>query len=218
MIFSAPPRRRFLAGLAAFAALAGSPSRARAGAQPPRPAPLSPQDRTDLQRIETYLNSIHTLQSRFQQYTPEGNLAAGTIWLERPGKMRIAYDDPVPILIVCSEGVVHYYDKKLEQLSTIAVEDTPAWFLLRPQVQLSGDVTVTRFERTPGVLRVSMCETNDPDQGNLTVLVSERPLELRQWTVLDQQHKQVTVVLQDPHYGVALNELLFFWTNLIPRR
>jgi outer membrane lipoprotein-sorting protein len=213
MIRSAAPRRRFLAGLAALSTLAALGRPARAAAPPPRPAPLSPQDRLDLKRIEDYLNAIHTLQSRFQQFSPDGGTAAGTIYLQRPGKMRIVYDDPVPILIVSDGRAVRYWDKKLKQLSQIGVEDTPAWFLLRPEVRLTGDVTVTSFERSPGALRLAMSETKDPDRGNLTVVMSERPLELRQWTVLDQQHKQVTVMLQDPHYGVPLNELLFFWTR-----
>ena len=205
-----PSRRRFLAAIATGAALAAS--RAQAAA-PPRPAPLSPQDKLDLTRVEEYLNGIHTLQSRLQQYSPNGGVATGTIYLQRPGKMRIVYDDPTPILIVSDGRSVRLWDRKLKQLSQIAVEDTPAWFLLRPDIRLTGDVTVTNFEHTPGVLRLAMCETKDPDQGNLTVVMSDHPLELRQWTVLDQQHKQVTVTLDDPHYNVQLNPLLFFWTS-----
>jgi outer membrane lipoprotein-sorting protein len=209
MTHPSPSRRRFLAAIAAGAALAAA--RAQAAA-PPRPAPLSPQEKLDLTRVEEYLNGIHTLQSRLQQYSPDGGVATGMIYLQRPGKMRIVYDDPTPILIVSDGRSIRLWDRKLRQLSQIAVEDTPAWFLLRPDIRLTGDVTVTHFEHTPGALRLAMCETKDPDQGNLTVVMSERPLELRQWTVLDQQHKQVTVTLDDPHYNVSLDQLLFWWT------
>ncbi len=120
------------------------------------------------------------------------------------------------MLIVADGRAVYYWDKKLEQLSQIGIEDTPAWFLLRPEIKLSGDVTVTRFERTPATLRIAMTETEKPDQGTLTLVMSDRPLELRQWTVLDPQQKQVTVTLEDPHYGVKLDDLLFFWTRQAP--
>src|SRR5581483_6099705 len=69
--------------------------RAPALAAPPRPAALTPQDQADVKRVQDYLNGIHTLQSRFQQFSPEGGVSAGTIYLQRPGKMRIVYDEPV---------------------------------------------------------------------------------------------------------------------------
>lgn len=205
------PRRRLLAGLAA-AALTGLGPPARAAA-PARPAALSAQDQADVKRAQDYLNSIRTLQSRFQQSAGDGGIATGTIWLQRPGKMRIAYDDPTPILIVADGSDIYYWDRQLQQLQNAGVEDTPAWFLLRPEIKLTGDVTVTGFRHDPGVLRIAMTETKHPDQGNLTVVMSERPLELRQWTVVDPQRKQVTVTLDDPHYGVTLDPTLFYWVR-----
>ena len=95
-----------------------------------------------------------------------------------------------------------------QELSQIRVEDTPAWFLLRPQIRLTGDVTVTRFERGQNALRLAMTETKQADLGSLTLVLSDHPLELRQWTVIDAQQKPITVALEDPHYGVALSPSL----------
>jgi outer membrane lipoprotein-sorting protein len=204
-------RRRLLASAAGLVALTalGLPARAAA----PRAAQLSPQDQDELKRVQDYLNGIKTLQSRFQQFAQDGGVASGTIYLQRPGKMRIVYDDPVPVLIVCTADTVYYYDKKLEQLSQIAIKDTPAWFLLRPEIKLTGDVTVTNLQRTPGALRIAMTETKQADIGNLTLVLSDRPLELKQWTVVDAQQKPITVTLEDPHYGVQLSPLLFVWND-----
>ena len=205
-------RRQWLASAAGLAALTalGLPARAAA---PPRAAQLSPQDQEELKRVQEYLNGIKTLQSRFQQFTQDGGVSSGTIYLQRPGKMRIVYDDPVPVLIVCTADTVYYYDKRLEQLSQIGIKDTPAWFLLRPEIKLTGDVTVTGMQRSPGVLRIAMTETRQSDLGNLTVVLSDKPLELKQWTVVDAQQKPITVTLEDPHYGVQLSPLLFQWTD-----
>jgi outer membrane lipoprotein-sorting protein len=205
-------RRSLLASLAAATALAAVPARA---AQAPS-ARLSSQDQGDVLQVQRYLNDIRSLQSRFQQFTQDGGVSSGTIYLQRPGKMRIVYDPPTPVLIVSDGSDVFYWDKQLQQLQQIGVEDTPAWFLLRPEIKLTGDVTVTGFRREPGVLRIAMAETSHPDRGNLTVVMSERPLELRQWTVIDPQQKQVTVMLEDPHYGVTLNPDLFVWIRQTP--
>jgi outer membrane lipoprotein-sorting protein len=205
-------RRQLLAAFAAAAAFAAPPARAATA----RPARLSPQQQTQLAQVERYLNDIRTLQSRFQQFAQDGSVSSGTIYLQRPGKMRIVYDPPTPVLIVADGSDVYYWDSQLQQLQQIGVEDTPAWFLLRPEIKLTGDVTVTGFREDPGVLRIAMTETEHPGQGSLTVVMSESPLELRQWTVLDPQQKQVTVALQNPQYGVTLNPDLFVWIRQTP--
>lgn len=210
-------RRHLLASLAAAGALAATPVRAAPTRAPvARPAPLSPQEQSELLQVQRYLNDIHTLQSRFQQFAQDGGVSSGTIYLQRPGKMRIVYDPPTPVLIVSDGSNVYYWDSQLQQVQHIGVEDTPAWFLLRPEIKLTGDVTITGFVREPGVLRIAMTETNHPTQGSLTLVMSEGPLELRQWTVVDPQQKQVTVMLQDPHYGVTLDPQLFVWIRQGP--
>ena len=201
-------RRALLAAAPAMLALGALPAGARAA--------LPAGDSADLKRIPTYLNGIRTLQSRFEQITAEGGMATGTIYLSRPGKMRVEYDPPVPILLVATDGRIWYYDKKLEQISFFALKDTPAWFLLQDNVSFGGDLTVSHLERDPNVLRVTVSETKNPDLGQATLVLSDHPLELKQWHLVDAQRKAVTVTLDDPHYGVALNPNLFYWTDPRP--
>lgn len=207
-----PPRR--ITRRESFAALAGLALFATgARAAPPRAAPLNEKDYQEVLRAQSYLNGIRTLQSRFEQVSEDGSVANGTIYLERPGRMRIVYDPPVPILIVATEGQVYYFDSKLQEVSRTYVNETPAWFLLRDPIRLGGEVTLTRFSHGADAIRISLVETANPDLGQVTLVLSDQPLELRQWTVLDAQRKQVTVTLIDPHYGVALDPKLFYWTD-----
>ncbi|HXQ53506.1 MAG TPA: outer membrane lipoprotein carrier protein LolA [Stellaceae bacterium] len=202
-------RRAALAGLAALWARG-------AWAAVPRAAQLDPAQRADMQRVQTYLNAIRTMQSRFEQVADDGGVANGTIYLQRPGQMRIVYDPPVPILIVATGGQLYYYDSKLQQISRTTVDDTPAWFLLRDPIVLGGDVTVTDFKRAADTLRLTLAETKNADLGRVTLVVADQPLQLRQWTVLDAQQKQVTVTLESPQFGVPLDPRLFYWTDPRP--
>lgn len=201
-------RRLLLAAAPLLAALSLAPHLAHAA--------LLPSDNADLLRVQDYLNNIHTLQSRFEQISDDGGIATGTIYLSRPGKMRVEYDPPVPILLVATEGRIWYYDKKLEQVSFFDLKDTPAWFLLQDNVRFGGDITVANLERGSAVLSVTLTETKNPDLGQATVVLSDHPLELRKWQILDAQGKNVTVTLDDPHYGVPLNPNLFYWTDPRP--
>jgi len=200
-------RLDLLAAISGFGALALAPRLARA---------LTPADTADLQRVQDYLNNIRTLQSRFEQVSNDGGVATGTIYLSRPGKMRVEYDPPVPILLVATDNRIWYYDKKLQQVSFFDLKDTPAWFLLQPNVHFGGDISVSNLQHDPGVLRVTVNEANNPGLGQATLVLSDRPLELRKWQIVDAQRKQVTVTLDDPHYGVPLNPQLFYWTDPRP--
>ena len=198
---------------AALAALGVALAAPGVRAAPPRAAALNEKDYQVVLKVQAYLNAIHTLQSRFTQVSDDGGTASGTIYLERPGKMRIVYDPPVPILIVATGGQVYYYDSKLQQVTRTLVNDTPAWFLLRNDIKLGGDVTLTHYAQAAAVIRVTMVETTNPDLGQVTLALNAEPLELRQWTILDAQRKQVTVTLQNPDYSATLNPTLFNWTD-----
>jgi outer membrane lipoprotein-sorting protein len=88
-------RSMLLTGAAAglFAALS-----ARAATPPAKP--LEGADLEDVKRVEAYLNGIRTLQSRFLQISNNGGAAEGALYLARPGRLRLDYDPPVPILLV----------------------------------------------------------------------------------------------------------------------
>jgi len=200
-------RRDLFAAISGLGALALAPGLARA---------LTAADTADLQRVQEYLNNIHTLQSRFEQVSNDGGVATGTIYLSRPGKMRVEYDPPVPILLVATDNRIWYYDKKLQQVSFFDLKDTPAWFLLQPNVRFGGDISVSNLERGPDVLRVTVNEAKNPSLGQATLVMSDKPLQLRKWQIVDAQRKQVTVTLDDPHYGAPLSPQLFYWTDPRP--
>jgi len=197
-----PSRRLVLAGLATALAL---PRAAQAA--------LKPADQIDLERIQSYLNGIHTMESPFDQVAGDGSTSTGTIYLSRPGHMRIVYDPPHPILIVATNDEVYYYDGQLGQVTWTDLDNTPAWFLLQNTVELGGEIRIDDVRHEPGVIRVSATETKRPERGNVTMVFSESPLQLRQWTILDAQNKTVTVTLNSPRFGMPLNPQLFIWQD-----
>ncbi len=175
----------------------------------PPVANLSDQDRADLTRIETYLNAIDTMRARFLQASSDGSTTEGNIYIDRPGNMRIDYDPPVPILVVANGSWLIYIDTKLNQVTHIPLNSTPAGILLRKDTKLSGDVTVTAVARQADALRVTMVHTKDPGDGSLTLVFSDRPLALRKWSVIDAQGIETTVSLMETHFGEALKRTLF---------
>lgn len=180
---------------------------AAARAQPPFQP--TAQDRADLARIETYLDSLRTLKARFLQVAPNGAVSQGEVWLDRPGRMRFQYDPPSPLLLVAGHGLVVFHDKSLNQTSNIPIGQTPLGILLADHVHLQGDVTVTAMQRLPGQIQVSLIRTASPGDGTLTLVFADNPLALRQWTVVDAQRQETRVTLFNVTTGGKFDPKLF---------
>jgi outer membrane lipoprotein-sorting protein len=180
------------------------------GAAIPVQAALAPADKADVERAEAYVNSITTLQARFLQIAPNGTQSEGVAYLSRPGKLRLDYDPPSPIQIFGSENVLVYYDSKLKQVSQLPIGSTPAAFLVRPNVSFDGkELTVTRVQRQPGIIGISMVQTKDRKAGELTLVFTDKPFALRQWRVTDAQGATTTVSLFNARTGVTFDKDLF---------
>lgn len=170
---------------------------------------LTPQDKADIERVETYLNGLKSLKAHFVQVAPNGAISEGTAWIERPGRLRFQYDPPSPFLLLASSGVLTFHDGSLHQDSNIPLGRTPLGILLSDHVTLSGAVTVTGIHREPGQLQVTVVRTADPGDGSLTLTFSEQPLALRQWTVVDAQRRETHITLYDIKTGGTYDRQLF---------
>lgn len=203
--------RRFLAALLVTASVATvAPMPAVAA---PAPAKLSAQDQTVVAQVEEYLNGIHTLQSKFVQVAPDGRQATGTFSLSRPGKMRLEYDKPIKDFVVADGSFIFYWDGEMRQQSSAPIGSTLADFILRKNIRLSGDVTITDVFQAPGVVEVSLIETKDAGKGTLTLVFEDRPFQLRKWRVLDAQGLTTEVALLNPRTDVSFDSAMFYFTE-----
>ena len=198
-------RRPLLAALLIALPLFAAPALAAKA----KPWPLTPQDKTDLTRIETYFDGLKTLTAKFLQITDAGAIARGAVFIQRPGKMRFDYAPPSPVVMVADGTLLTFHDRELNETTTLPLSSTPVAFLLRDKVRLSQDLTVTKIDRGPGVLRVSVREMNDPEQGELTMQFSDAPFRLEQWSVLDSQNRLTKVTLIDARAGDPIEAKVF---------
>lgn len=173
------------------------------------PLTLTPQDRADLARIETYLNGLRTLKARFLQVAPDGATTEGTAWLQRPGRMRFEYDKPSPFLLVAGFGSAVFYDRQLNQTTSVPLATTPLGILLSDNFKMSGDITVTGIVRQPGQIQVTTTRTSTPADGTLTLVFADNPLALRQWAVVDAQRQETRVSLFNIQLGGDFDPRMF---------
>ena len=217
-----PVSRRHLIrlGVASFVAGGlGMPFLVRAArADTAQQAALSETDKADVARIEGYLNGLSSVKASFQQYTDSEGLAFGRIYLRRPGRLRVEYDPPSEIVLVADGTLLSYYDSELNHIEQVPLNLSPMWFLLRQNVKLGGDVTVTQFQRRSGSIMIGLVQSDEPDAGSVQLEFGDKPLELRQWTITDSAGSTVRVGLYDAEFGVPLANELFATPRKTPRQ
>ena len=179
---------------------------------PVAPAP-APPDAAAIQRVEAYFNAMTTFRARFLQIAQGGGSAEGTAMIWRPGRMRFEYDPPEPTLLIAADNQFFHYDRELRQPTVVPVNSTPLGVLLRNPLALRGDVTVAGTERSGGLLRMTVFRTAAPNEGRITLILEESPMQLRQWEVLDAQGRTTRVTLTQIETGVRFDPFLFEFNN-----
>lgn len=164
----------------------------------------------DLIRISNYLNGIGTMKGNFTQIGPDGDISEGKFYMRRPGRIRFEYAPPNPTLIVSDGFWVGIYDTQDNTLDRFPLSETPLDLLLRDRVDLTSDGAIQSIESSAGRLRVRATDPAAPQQGTLTMIFNNNPLELVQWVVTDAQGLKTTVALSQVQRNVELNPELFF--------
>lgn len=183
---------RTLIAVACIAALVGS---AQAG-----PA----EDQRDLARISNYLNATETITGAFVQVDPNAVVSEGEFYLRRPGRLRFEYEDPNPALVVADGFWVAVVDRRDGGVDRTLLSDTPLELLLKEDVDLRRENAVRGIERADGQLAVTAVDPDDPGLGEITMVFSNNPLELRQWVVTDAQGRTTSVALRDTRTNVPV--------------
>lgn len=176
-------------------------------------ADFSAAEREALEAVETYLDGLDTLEARFVQVGAGGQMAEGTFYLKRPGRLRIEYDEE-PHLVVADGVWLTYWDAELGQRSDAPLGSTLAGFLVREDMDFGGEITVTDVRLTDFGVQVDLVQAADPGAGELTLDFDGRPDRgqepvLRRWVIRDAQGARTEVALLGITRGIDLPNSLF---------
>lgn len=195
--------------LVSFPTYAASGTKAALDAAATRPIELTDKDHQTLARVERYLTALTSVKADFIQVSPSGDIAGGQFYMMRPGKLRMQYDPPTPVLMVTSGDQLIYYDYELKQVNQIALESTLVGFMARKDVKFDDSVKVVNLSYGQNSLRVTLIQTDNPRDGLLTLEFSDNPLEIRNMVVTDSGSQMTTVSLNNAEFDIPLDASLF---------
>jgi outer membrane lipoprotein-sorting protein len=187
------PFRLFLVALAAL--LLATPSNAQ---------------KLSLAAISAYLQSIDTAQAPFTQINDDGTISTGEIFIRRPGRVRFEYNPPDESLVMAGQGQVAVFDAKSNQPPTrFPLVKTPLYLILAKDINLSQDKMVVAHTSDANTTTVTAQDPKHPDYGNIQLVFTGDPVELRQWIVTDGTGQRTTVILGQMTLGGRLRTSLF---------
>ena len=178
-------------------------------APPPRQIEFSQDGRAALSKVSAYLNQTRSLEGDFTQIGPNGQLDQGRFYLLKPGLLRFEYRPPSPLLVLSDGSTVAVFNSNLRTVDRYALSDTPLDLLLGDKIDLLHNTAILSVQHNPGTIVVEARTAKNRVKPNIIITFAESPLELRQWTVIDDQGLSTTVALRNLKAGVPLSESLF---------
>lgn len=163
----------------------------------------------DLARIDASLNATGTFQGRFVQYGSDGSVSNGTVYIQRPGRVRFEYDAPNPLLIVSDGVTLVQQDRSLETFDRVPLSATPLHYFLKENVRLQDDTEVVALQKLPDQWRVSARDGSGDMAGVITLVFDPATLALKQWVITDEFGGQTRVELSNLSYNGQLDPRMF---------
>jgi outer membrane lipoprotein-sorting protein len=154
------------------------------------------KQRSLLDRISMYLSSIQTMEGNFVQIGPDGGRTEGNFYIQKPGRVRFAYDPPSPIDIIADGSSVVVRDRKLATQDLYPLSQTPLRYLLADRIDLLHDTDVVSVSSDDTFATV-VIEQKQVLVGTsrLMLMFDAKNLTLKQWTVTDPQGLDTTVAV-----------------------
>jgi len=158
---------------------------------------LAPADQSLVDKAVSYLQSMKSVKGRFVQTDARGATSQGSIYLQRPGKARFAYDAPSGLTVVSDGSKVSVADKRLKTFNQYPLSATPLALLLAREVRLDRGVQVTNVTRLADGFTLTARDAKKQTRGQITLTFTDAPVRLVGWSVTDAQGGVTRVKITD---------------------
>ena len=179
----------------AFAGFAASPSLAQ---------------QLSLGQVSDYLNSFVTAEGEFTQINADGTISTGRVFIKRPNRVRFEYNPPEESLVVAGGGQVAVFDPRSDgDPDRYPLNQTPLKIILERNIDLTQTNMVTGHTSDGTATTVTAQDPDRPEYGNIQMVYTADPVELRQWIITDDTGQKTTVILGDLAKDGNVPDILF---------
>lgn len=160
-------------------------------------------ERISLNEISRYLNSLTTVTAPFTQVNPDGTISTGTVYIQRPGRVRFEYNNDNTLVLASGGNVAVFDGKSNSGPQQYPLSQTPLSIILDANINLGRQGMVTAHTERENATIVTAQDPQRPQNGDIQ-MVFTNPTELRQWIVTDDGGQKTTVILGEMQKGGAI--------------
>ena len=90
---------------------------------------------------------------------------------------------------------MHYFDIELNEIQSVIIEKSPAWILLKKNINLKNDFNISKLEKKSGKITLTLVDKNIENIEKVELIFSSNPIKLKKWVVTDSQEIETTIAL-----------------------
>ena len=156
-----------------------------------------------LTEISRYLNGLTTLEAEFTQINSDQTISTGVIKIHRPGRARFEYSPPDETLVIAGGQQLAVFDAKSNTgPEQYPLKETPLNLILAQNVDLNRSGMVVGHSYDGTATTVVAQDPDYPEYGNIQLMFTGNPVELRQWIITDGSGAETAVILGDVRTGL----------------
>ncbi|MDB5643998.1 MAG: outer rane lipoprotein carrier protein LolA [Hyphomicrobiales bacterium] len=188
----------------------GAASKAITKQAPGAAAKPSIDPATAVTKANAYFNSNLTMVADFVQLSADGRKTGGTLYVQRPGKLRFEYARPATLEIIADGTSVAIRDRKLATQDVYFIGQTPLKFLLKERIDIGRDTKVLDVrsdEKSVAILVEDKATFGGTSR--IRLVFDTASFNLKQWTVTDPQGYETLVSLTNVDLAQKPDQSLF---------
>lgn len=176
-------------------------------------------EKLSLNELSRYLDGLTTLEAEFTQINDDQTISTGTIKIQRPGRARFEYNPPDDTLVIAGGQQLAVFDAKSNTgPEQYPLKETPLNLILARDVDLTRSGMVVGHEYDGTATTVTAQDPDYPEYGNIQLMFTGDPVELRQWIVTDGSGAETTVILGEVETGLSFPTATFSINAEVARR
>ena len=174
------------------------------------------QRELSLEELSAYLNDLGSVETSFTQVNWDNSISTGLLWLKRPGRIRLEYDEPDAGVMMAFGGSLAIFDKKSNQPpERYPVRRTPLWLLLERNVDLTDQKMVVGHGFDGSHTYVEAMDPKRPEYGSIQLRFTSNPTTLKGWVTFDAHGGNTMVALDDFNEDVEIDNQMFNISKMI---
>jgi len=173
------------------------------------PLPTSAQN-VDLSQIISYLESIKSLGAQFRQVNHDGSISTGTLYIKKPGKLRMTYASPETYIIIVNGEYITILDMKNVGFNQkLSIKKNPLRLLLSSKLELDLNESIIALKSNQSKTTIIVSDTNNANKETLKVIFNTNPLIFEKWIYINSLNEKIAVELTNIDTGNDFNDSLF---------